>query len=307
LKVALCDQFLGIKIKTLFKDFYSRYPYIIFDDIIDYFSVFGGLGVYLELFNGIDCAIKDIIKTDEVYSNLPFFILNDPFKKFLIKLAQGDGRLYSIFNKIGVGYSLGSDIVEELLNNDIIYIVNSRENPLKVYKKQLIKKELRNYTIEPKIYFKKPFFRFWFMFVEPYRDKQNKININKVLDNFNKNSYRLSSLAFEQLSIELLKDEFKNIDTLVEIASYWDRFSEFDIYSKTKSNKYILGECKYKNRPITKAELLKLKAKANNSNLKVDKFALFSKSGFSHELYKLDDKDLLLYELLDFKRLLQKS
>ncbi len=235
---------------------------------------------------------------------MPFFIFSDPFRKFLIKLAKSDGRLYSTLNKVGIGTSFGNEIVEELINSDIIYIVNSRENPLKSYAKQLIKKEYRSYTIEPKIYFKKPFYRFWFMFIEPYRDKQNGIDINRVLDSFKLNSYKLSSLVFEQLSIELLKDEFKSSDTLVEVASYWDRFSEFDIYSKTKSNRYILGECKYKNRPITKAELLKLKIKANNSNLKVDRFALFSKSGFSSELYKISDNNLLLFELKDFKKLL---
>ena len=188
--------------------------------------------------------------------------------------------------------------------NDIIYIVNSRENPLKEYNKQLIKKEFRHYIIEPKIYFKKPFFRFWYMCVEPNRKLDGTINLDKVIDSLDKNHYRLSSLVFEQLSIELLKDSFRG-DELIDIASYWDRYSEFDIYTKSKSGKYILGECKYKNRPINKAELIKLKMKAKHSNLKVDKFALFSKSGFSHELYRLNSKDeLLLFELNDFKSLL---
>ena len=207
-----------------------------------------------------------------------------------------------MFNKTGIGYSLGSDIVKELINNDIIYIVNSREIPLNRYNKHLIKKEFRHYTIEPKIYFKKPFIRFWFMFIESNR-KSSNIDINKVLDSLNSNIYKLTSLTFEQLSIELLKKTFKK-ESLIEIASYWDRYSEFDIYSKTNKNRYILGECKYKNRPITKAQLIKLKTKAKQSKLKVDIYALFSKSGFSHELYKLKDKNLILFELKDFKNLI---
>jgi AAA+ ATPase superfamily predicted ATPase len=183
-------------------------------------------------------------------------------------------------------------------------MVDSRESPLKNYKKQLIKKEYKDYIIEPKIYFKRPFYRFWFMFIEPNRNSLKEVEINKVLFSLKEEQYRLSSLVFEQLSIELLKFIYKKDDLLTDISSYWDKNSEFDIYAKTKSAKYILGECKYKNRPVTKAELIKLKQKAIYSNLIVDKFVFFSKSGFSQELYKLDSKNLELYELNDFKKLL---
>jgi len=83
----------------------------------------------------------------------------------------------------------------------------------------------------------------------------------------------------------------------VEVGSYWDVNSEFDIYCKTKSGKMILGECKYKNRPITQSELIKLKSKALSSNLNIDKFILFSKAGFTQELYKNKDDNLLIFEL----------
>ena len=209
--------------------------------------------------------------------------------------------MYSLFNRVRVGHSFGEEIIEELIEQDIIYIVDSREAPLKEYKKQLLKKELRHYLIEPKIYFKKPFIRFWFLLVEPYI---YKYSMEKILSNIDEKKYILSSLIFEQLSIEILKEEFKAKDSIVEIASYWDVNSEFDIYAKTKSNKFILGECKYKNRPITKAELLKLKSKAKASSLDVDKFALFSKSGYSNELNKINSNNLTLYYLDDLKKLL---
>ncbi len=230
---------------------------------------------------------------------MPFFIFDNPFRKFLIALAKSDGKLFALLNRVKVGEALGLEIVNELIESNIIYIVNSREKPFKVYNKQLIKKEYKNYTIEPKIYFTKPFFRFWFLFVEPYRDRG--INIDMLLDNIKSREYLLSSLVFEQLSIELLKSNFNNI---VEISSYWDINSEFDIYAKLSNKEFILGECKYKNKPINRAELIKLKYKAVTSNLRVDRYALFSKSGFSNELKKLNSNDLLLYELEDFKRLI---
>ncbi len=140
------------------------------------------------------------------------------------------------------------------------------------------------------------------MFVEPYIEN---LDIDKLLQNFNDNRYRLSSLVFEQLSIELLKLSFSKYGKIVEIASYWDRFSEFDILAKSSNDSLILGECKYKNRPVVKSELLKLKNKAINSNLDIDYFTLFSKSGFSSEMHKLNEKNLLLFELNDFKALIK--
>jgi len=203
--------------------------------------------------------------------------------------------MYSLFKRLRISQELGIDLINELIDNDILYLVNSREAPLKEYSKQKLKKELKYYDIEPKLYFTKPFYRFWFYFVEPHREKKDFIN--SVISSYEKWGYKLSSLVYEQLSLEILNEYYKKSDKLIEVASFWDVNSEFDLYCKTSSGKYILGECKYKNRPITHSELLKLKHKAQNSNLKVDKFALFSKSGFSQEFYKKRDDNLLLFDL----------
>ena len=234
---------------------------------------------------------------------MPFFTLDKPFSKLLIALAQGDAKINSIFNKIGIGESYGYELVEELIENEIITLTNSRESPLKAFPKQLIKKELRGYTIQPKLYFTKPFYRFWFAFVEASRDLYGNIDIDRVLTNYKKYGYRLSSLLFEQLSQELLLDSFKEkLDNAV-CGSYWDRFSEFDIYCQSQSLS-VVGECKYTSRPITKAELIKLEAKIVQSSLRADYIALFSKSGFSHELHKINNSQVLLFEMQDFKKLL---
>jgi len=71
---------------------------------------------------------------------------------------------------------------------------------------------------------------------------------------------------------------------MVTLGSYWDKNSEFDILAKSADGTVIIGECKYKNRKVSGNELHKLKQKIKQSNLKVDRFALFSKSGFSNSL-----------------------
>ena len=235
---------------------------------------------------------------------MPFFILQEPYSKLLTILARGDGKLYSSLHKAKIGDSFGQEMILELIENKIIYMVNSREKPIKEFEKQLIKKEYKDYKIEPKLFFYKPFFRFWFSIIHPSIDKYGYINKEKVLYFFNRYNKRLKSLIFEQLSIELLKEHFKD-DKIVEVASFWDRFSEFDIYAKTANNKKIIGECKYTNRQLTKAQIVKLEKKISQSNLEYDFLALFSKSGFSNEINRLNRKNLLLFKLEDFNRLLK--
>ena len=244
-----------------------------------------------------------MLKELNIESIFPFFILDEPFRKLLISLARGDARVDSIFNKISVGENFGNELINELIESNIISIINSREAPIREYPKQLIKKELRGYTISPKLYFNKPFYRFWFAFVEPNRDRYGEINIPKVIENYKRYGYRLSSLLFEQLSLELLIDEYDLINKKCNCGSYWDRYSEFDIYCQCK-NGNIIGECKYTNRPVTKSELTKLENKIMQSSLICSKIALFSKSSFSQELLKLKKENLLLYTIEDFAKLL---
>ena len=64
----------------------------------------------------------------------------------------------------------------------------------------------------------------------------------------------------------------------------------------------IVAECKYKDRKVCKNELTKLKLKAAQSGLQATYWVLFSKQGFSGELLGLKDKDLLLFDLQDFRK-----
>jgi len=252
--------------------------------------------------NSLKNSVLELVNKVEIENILPFFVFDEVYSRFLTVIARGNAKVVSSLQKAKISESYGQEMIFELIENNILYIVNSREKPLKEYAKQLIKKEYKDYKIEPKLFFTKPFYRFWFSCVEPQR-KNLVIDNKKVTESFAKYEGRLKSLVFEQISIELLKVKFSN-DKIIEIASFWDRFSEFDIYATTKSGKKIVGECKYTNRPIIKSEIVKLIKKLEQSNLKSDYVALFSKSGFSHEIYKLKNNNILLFELEDFKKLL---
>jgi hypothetical protein len=176
----------------------------------------------------------------------------------------------------------------------------SRQAPIRAHPKHLLKKHLRGYRIEAKVRFVRPFERFWFGFVAPYRAALSGGKGLHFTENFAQHKERAYSLVFEQLSMQLLSDYYQTKDPVISQGSFWDHHSEFDILSVTRSGKVILGECKYTSRKVTKKELTKLKEKALHSGIRVDVYVLFSKSGFSKELLSEASQTLLLFELKEF-------
>jgi len=240
------------------------------------------------------------------YQNLvsPSYLLESPYREILIAVARGDGKLYSVLRKSKLSESAGQKIIDELVALDILKIEYSRESPLKNHPKHKLPKDMRAYRVQDKLRFKQPFMRFWFGFVTYYREDLSRGKGEKFLENFTQHYERLRSLVYEQLSNNLLLEYYKDRSLILSSGSYWDVYNEFDILAVTKDKKVILGECKYKERKVCKNELTKLKMKASESGIKVDTYALFSKSGFSNELLSMKDDNLLLFDLNDLKKLL---
>jgi hypothetical protein len=277
------------------------------EQAIELFAVFGGVerDIELDFLDDFELLIRfSFIDRYQELSNLisPSYLLEEPYRYILISIARGDGRLSNVFRKARIGDALGLRIVQELVELGIVKLEKSREAPLKKYPNQKLERSLRSYKIESKIRFRLPFYRFWFGFVEPYSKELSEKKSQRFFENFQQHFSRLNSLVFEQLSNELLNQHYNN--RLLSMGSYWDVKSEFDILAKTTTGERIVGECKYKNRRVCKSELTKLKQKADISSLKADTYALFSKSGFSNELLNRKDKNLLLFELKDFRKLL---
>ncbi|WP_281951098.1 DUF234 domain-containing protein [Nitrosophilus kaiyonis] len=174
----------------------------------------------------------------------------------------------------------------------------SRENLPKKQPKQKLKKNLRKYRISHKIKFEKPFFRFWFRYIEPNLKDLKEKNFTKIMTIIEKDFDNYVSLTYEELSNEIIKDKFKNFITS---GSYWDRKVELDILASLENGEIIVGECKWKNSKICKKTLTSLQKKCKIAQIDVNYYALFSKSGFSNELLKNKEKNILLFDLEDLK------
>ena len=234
----------------------------------------------------------------------PSYLLEAPYRNILMAVARGDGKFYSVLKRANLSESAGEKIVGELIDMGVLRIEASREAPLKVHPKQKLKKELRSYRIQDKLRFVDPFMRFWFGFVSPYRTELLQKKGERFLENFGKHYERLRTLVYEQLCDALLVYYCEQRSPLITHGSYWDQHTEFDILAVSEDKQVILGECKYKERKVCKSELTKLKAKALQSGIRVDTYALFSKSGFSKELQAMQDESLLLFDLSDLQALL---
>ena len=234
----------------------------------------------------------------------PSYLLESPYKELLMAVAHGDGKFYTALRKSKLSEALGENLIKELVSLGILTIEYSRESPLRIHPKHKLKKEQRSYRIQDKLRFVQPFMRFWFGFVSSY---QKELALGKgeiFLAHFQQHHERLHSLVYEQLCDALLLDSFHTSQKILSHGSYWNIHSEFDILAITQNRHIILGECKYKDRIVCKNELSKLKAKALESGIKVNTYALFSKSGFSKELLHLNEKNVLLFDLDDLHTLL---
>ena len=295
-------------IKEAFNGFCRKHPYLTIESAVEYFAIIGGAEefVTLDYFESVTEMVENnFIKEYRHFESAvrPSYLNEKPYVDLLCAIARGDGKYYSALKRAKVSESVGESLISQLCEMQILYIEYSREQPLKQYPKQKLKKSLRHYRIQDKLRFYDPFLRFWFGFVFPYR---NELAVGKgeaFMQNFRQRYERLRTLVYEQLCDDLLIDYFAPTSPLLSHGSYWNQHSEFDILAVTSNKKLVLGECKYKDRKVCKNELNKLKAKALQSGIKVDIYALFSKDGFSNELLGMKDENLLLFDLNDLQRL----
>jgi hypothetical protein len=290
-----------------FGEFHKKYPHFNTKECIEFYSIFDG-HPFLNLLK-FDYDLQTSIKLyilDRIEELQSYFIY-DENKKFqndlelvLARIAIGDRKNYSIYEKDNISQLRGRSLFKALFEKNIIKREKSREKPKKLHKKQLIKKSLRRYKIQDKIHFVDNFTRFWFTFIYPYL--KNSLHVEDVKKQINQNLDSFISLSFEELSNELLICKLKR-ENVLNYGSYWDKKIEIDLLIEDKNGTIIAGESKWKNHKICKNILNKLQNKCKKTNLKIDYFALFSKSGFSKELLNQRDSTVLLFDLKDFKGL----
>lgn len=208
---------------------------------------------------------------------------------------MGDGKTHSSYKRAKIDKDVGDSAVEVLQEKGLLRVEKA---------KNIFTSWSENETVDNKLYFTSPFYRFWFAFISPLFKGIRDGDYKEIRQRFTNYQNEFVQLTFIELAQEFLKLQFQD-DKIIEIGSYWDRNSELDIFATTKSGKIIAGSCKYTNSKIKKSELNRLHDICENAKIKADIFVIFSKKGFSSELKSLKGEELKLFTLKNFKSLVE--
>jgi len=293
-----------------FRHFYFKHYYDEMENLIEHFSVFGGLDIEMDA----TLSIQELIHThiinnfDELNKKILSIIGDDPINiRLLQALAVGDRRIFSAFKRAGLNNGNGGGALEFLQLQGIISMEYSRETHQKEINPNVkLKRELARHRISHKVLFNHPFIRFWFYFIVPHIYDIKKNNLDTFFEHFNEKHSQYTSLVFEELSELLLNYNLRDAQILSS-GSYWDMNIEIDILTLTDNGKIYVGECKWTNHKINKKELHKLNEKCEKLGIEPTQVLFFSKRGFSKELKSLQGSKLALYSADDFKELLKSS
>ncbi len=279
------------------KEFFPGYS---FEEKVKIYSILGGVPYFLEQFDA-DMSIKDnirdnILNKGSVLRNEVEFLMREEFRDprnyytILKSISRGNTKFSGIQNDTGINKNNLSSYLSVLRNLNLV----KRRTPI-------TKKESKKgkYDLEDN------FFRFWFNFIFPNKSQletKNEVLLEKIMKDLD----RFVSFVFEDVCRELSGRKY---DTY-EVGQWWYKEDEINIVAlNERKNRILFGECKWSKNKVTFSLLNELKEKAEKVRWKNDerkeKYALFSKNGFSDELkeYSIESDDLKLYSLDEMKSL----
>lgn len=271
----------AIKLESLkFEYIQEFFPSKSQTELIELYAVLYGVPKYLEMFvTGEDIFAmieQNILSSTSYLYDEPRYILqnevNEPITYFTIleTIASGEHKLGHIASRLGKNVQNISSFMAKLIELDVIY----KDVPIT---------ELNPAKSKKGLYFiKDNFFRFWFLYVLRFKSQLEIGNSEYVLEKIKENFSGYVAKTYEDLSIEYV---FKNYE-LLKCGRWWNKENEIDIVGVAQDS-LIVGECKYSNKKVGTDILEQLKEKAKKIELKlpIKKYILFSKSGFTQNLF----------------------
>ena len=283
-----------IRLKQIpFGHYHEFFPYKSRKELIEMYSVTGGVPKYIELFSeskDIYSAIQKCVLNRSGYLyDEPHFLLQQEVSEVgsyfsIIKaIAAGNSKLSAISSILEIKSTSLTKYLKTLIDLDIL----EREVPITEENPEKSKKGL--YKIQDN------YLRFWFAFVYPnmsfIESGHSRIVMNKIRNSLVKNHI---AFVYEDVCKERMWDlngEGAWPFNFTKIGRYWDSKDEIDIVALDPEGKnLILGECKYWAEPVGVSVLRDLEAKTDSVAWERDNrkvwYVLFSASGFTDELIK---------------------
>lgn len=286
-----------------FMDLRKYYTHKSFAELVELYSVAGGVPKYLEFFdnsNSLNDNISRVVlnKNGFLYEE-PSFLLNNEVKEPV--------NYFSVMQAVaGENHKL-SDIASamQVENNRLSPYLETLQGLYLLEKKVPITEKCPEKSRKGLYFIKDIFIRFWFKFVFPYKGELELGNLNFVLDKLSHNFIdNHVAFVYEEICQEIFLNlcKIKQIDFIPSrIGSYWDKNIQIDVVAIDESHKRIFAaECKYfkQDKPVDVGVYAKLleKCKTPDFNGYTLTYGLFSKSGFTEHLMDMarENSNLIL-------------
>jgi AAA+ ATPase superfamily predicted ATPase len=260
-------------------------------ELIEMYSVTGGVPKYIELFSECDdiySAIRqNVLNTSGYLYDEPHFLLQQEVSEIgsyfsLIKaIAAGNSKLSTIATVLETKTTNLTKYLKTLIDLDIL----EREVPVTEDNPEKSKRGL--YRIRDNC------IKFWFAFVYPNMSFLESGNTEIVMSKIRK-GFVSNQIAF--VYEDICREKMWRLSAegvwdfhFLKIGRYWDSKVEIDIAALDPDGKnLILGECKYWTEPVGVNILKDLERKAESvtweSGRRKTNYVLFSISGFTPEL-----------------------
>ncbi len=293
-----------IKLKQIpFQHYHEFFPDKNEKELIEYYSITGGVPKYIELFSDygdIYTAIgNNVLSKQSFLYEEPVFLMQREVSEIgsyfsIIKaIAAGNHKLGNMATVLELKPTGLTKYLKTLIDLDIL----ERQVPITEDNPKKSKKGL--------YYIKDHFIEFWFKFVYPNQSFIETDNVDLVMSRI-KNNLVSSHIAYVYESICREKIWHLNTEQTLpfcfdKVGRWWDNHSEIDIVACNSSGQDILlGECKYTNEPmdvdIFYALQEKKKAVAWQKDRRREHLIFFSISGYTEQMQALANSrnDMLL-------------
>lgn len=292
-----------------FKEAKKMFPAETFEEKIRYYSVFGGVPFYLQKLTekSLDKNIKEkVCRNVEILYEEPQILLRQEFRKpnryfsIMESIASGNTTPKAISDDTKIPLQSISKYLKELEKIRLI----DHEKPITASKKRS-RRGLYKITDN--------FFDFWFHFIGPHLSDIEENHLKFVDDHVMPDLDRYVGKKFEKVCREFLREKSKQDEGFMfpEIGRWWYKENEIDIVGlNERENRILLAECKWSKNKVGLDLLNDLKEKSKKVRWKNEnrdeKYALFSRSGFTDKLNKHASEcdDLKIYSLTDMKDIL---
>lgn len=295
-----------IRLKQIsFRYYHEFFPDKSPRELVEYYSVTGGVPKYIELFSESDdiyhAIQKNILNRSGYLYDEPHFLLQQEVSEIgnyfsiIRAIAAGNSKLSAISTVLEVKSTSLTKYLKTLIDLDIL----EREVPVTEENPEKSKKGL--YKI------KDNYLRFWFAFIYPNMSFIESGNSAIVLNKIRKSMVSShTAFVYEDVCREQMWNLNANDDWpfhFSRLGRWWDSRNEIDIAATDPDgSNLILGECKFWQEPVGSNILYALEQKAATVEWRKDRrhtwLILFSAAGFTDELKEIakSRSDLILAE-----------